>query len=47
MVVVRMVRVPLYPVEQGDVDGALVWLEEHWRGDVYVPNELLPLVSAA
>jgi hypothetical protein len=26
---------------------ALAWLEQHWRGGVYVPDELLPLVSVA
>ena len=45
--VARMVRVPLYPVEQRDVDGAIVWLDEHWRGGVFVPDELLALVTAA
>jgi hypothetical protein len=35
------------PVEQGDVDTAIGWLDDHWRGDVYVPDELLPLVTAA
>jgi hypothetical protein len=42
-----MVRVPLYPVEQREIDGAVGWLDEHWRGGVFVPDELLPLVSAA
>lgn len=45
--VARMVRVPLYPVEQREVDGAITWLDENWRGGVFVPDELLPLVSAA
>ena len=45
--VARMVRVPLFPVAQGDVDGALVWFDEHWQGEPYVPDELLPLVTAA
>jgi hypothetical protein len=45
--VARMTRVPLYPVEQRDVDGALVWLDDHWRGEPYVPEELLPLVAVA
>ena len=45
--VARMVRVPLYPVEPSDVDGAVTWLEDHWRGEPYVPDELLPLVTAA
>jgi hypothetical protein len=30
LLVARMVRVPLYPVEQRDVDGAIVWLDDHW-----------------
>lgn len=45
--VARMVRVPMYPVEQVDVDGALVWFDENWQGEPYVPDELLPLVTAA
>ena len=43
----RMVRVPLYPVESGDVDRAIGWLDLNWRGGVFVPDELLPLVTAA
>lgn len=43
----RMTRVPLYPVEQGDVENAIDWLDDRWRGDVYVPDELLPLVAVA
>jgi len=42
-----MVRVPLYPLEASEVSGAIGWLDEHWRGGVFVPDELLPLVSAA
>jgi hypothetical protein len=38
-----MARVPLFPVEPDQVDTAVAWLEERWRGDVYVPDELLPL----
>lgn len=45
--VARMVRVPLYPVEQHEVDGAIGWFDEHWQGGVFVPDELLPLVTAA
>jgi hypothetical protein len=45
--VARMVRVPLYPVEQREVDGAVTWIDEHFRGEPYVPDELLPLVTAA
>lgn len=40
-----MVRQPLYPVEQGDVDNAIGWLDDHWRGGVFVPDELMPLVA--
>jgi hypothetical protein len=43
----RMTRVPLYPVEQHDVDDAIGWLHDHWRGGVFVPDELMPLVAVA
>jgi hypothetical protein len=26
---------------------AIAWLDERWRGGVFVPDELLPLVAAA
>jgi hypothetical protein len=42
-----MVRVPLCPVEPDDVDSAVTWLDDHWRGEPYVPDELLPLVAVA
>jgi hypothetical protein len=42
-----MVRVPLYPVRSHDVDEAIGWLDDHWRGGVFVPDELLPLVAVA
>jgi hypothetical protein len=29
------------------VEEAIEWLDEHWRGGVFVPDELLPLVAAA
>ena len=45
--VARMVRVPLYPVAERDVDGAIEWLDANWRGGVFVPDELLPLVAVA
>jgi hypothetical protein len=45
--IARMTRVPLYPDEQRDVDGAICWLDEHRRGEPYVPDELLPLVAVA
>ena len=44
--VARITRQPLYPVDERDVDDAIGWLDEHWRGGVFVPNELLPLVTA-
>ena len=31
VLVARMTREPLFPVEQRNVDGALDWLDEHWR----------------
>lgn len=45
--VARMVRVRLYPVVAGHVDAAIGWMDERWRGSVFVPDELLPLVEAA
>lgn len=45
--IARMARVPLYPVRQIDVDDAIVWLDDHWQGGVFVPDELLPLVAVA
>jgi len=45
--VARMLREPLFPVDAADVPLAVAWLERHWRGDVFVPDELLPLVSVA
>ena len=45
--VARMVRVPLYPVEPCDVEGAIGWLDAQLRGDTSVPAELLPLVAVA
>jgi hypothetical protein len=36
----------LYPVEPRQVDNAVAWLEGHRQGDVYVPDEFLPLVAA-
>ena len=29
------------------VEQAIAWLDERWRGGVFVPDELLPLVVAA
>jgi hypothetical protein len=45
--IARMVRVPLYPVEERDVDGAIGSLDEQWIGGVFVPDELLGLVAVA
>ena len=45
--IARMTRVPLYPVRPRDVDDAIVWLDDHWHGGVFVPDELLPLVAVA
>jgi hypothetical protein len=42
-----MLRQPLYPVADGDVGGTMGSLDEHWRGGVFVPDELLPLVAVA
>ena len=35
----RMVRVPLYVVDDADVGQGVGWLEAHWRGEVLVPEE--------
>jgi hypothetical protein len=42
-----MTREPLFLVEQRNVDGAIDWLVDHWRAEPYIPDELLPLVTAA
>jgi hypothetical protein len=42
-----MTRVPLYPVQARDVDDAIGWLDEHWRGGVFIPDELLGLAAVA
>jgi hypothetical protein len=47
VLVPRMVRTPLYPVEPEQVEAAVDWLEGNWRGEPFVPEELLPLVAAA
>ena len=42
----RVLRV-LPPAVKAELVGeAIGWLDERWRGDVYVPDELLPLVAA-
>jgi hypothetical protein len=47
VLVPRMMRVPLYPVDERHPDAAVAWLDEHWRGEPFVPDELLPLVTVA
>ena len=47
VLVARMVRILLYLVEPDGVESALTWLDNHWRGQPYVPDELLPLVAVA
>jgi hypothetical protein len=42
-----MVRVPLYSVDERHRDAAVAWLDEHWRGEPFVPDELLPQVAVA
>jgi hypothetical protein len=41
-----MVATPLYPVEPDQGSTVVAWLEEHWRGEPLIPEELLPLVAA-
>lgn len=36
----RMVRVPRYPVAEADAIRAVAWLEGHWAGGVFIPDEL-------
>jgi hypothetical protein len=45
--VARMVRVPLYPVYERYPAAVVAWLDEHWRGEPFIPDELLPLVGVA
>jgi hypothetical protein len=28
---------------RAEVKAAAVWLDEHWRGEAFIPRELLPL----
>jgi hypothetical protein len=44
---IAFLLVLLYPVRPRRVDDAIGWLDEHWNGGVFVPNELLPLVAVA
>ena len=34
-------------VKRERVEEAIAWLDERWRGGVFVPDELLPLVEPA
>jgi len=44
-VVPRVVRITSPNVQVRSVDDAVDWLERHWRGEVFVPDELLPAVA--
>jgi hypothetical protein len=43
----RMVRQPRYPVAEVDVARAVRWLDEHWGGVVFIPDELRDIVAVA
>jgi hypothetical protein len=43
----RVLRVVPVRVRPRLVAEAVGWLDERWRGEVYVPDELLPLVASA
>jgi hypothetical protein len=43
----RVLRVVPLEVRAEVVEDAIAWLEEQWHGDVFVPDELLPLVGVA
>jgi hypothetical protein len=43
----RVLRVVPREVRAELVAAAFAWLHERWRGGVFVPDELLPLVAAA
>ena len=40
----RVLRVVPLEVKAELVEEAIGWLDEHWDGGVFVPNDLLPLV---
>ena len=42
-----MIRVPLDPVEQVDVERAIRWLDLQWGGAVFIPDELRGVVQVA
>jgi hypothetical protein len=44
----RMIRVPLFPVAEVDVERAVSWLDEHWgSGAVTLPDELRDVAAVA
>jgi hypothetical protein len=43
----RVLRVIPLEVRRELVEQAIAWLDERWKGGVFVPDELLPLVAAA
>jgi hypothetical protein len=43
--VARVLRVVPIGVRAELVEKAVTWLDEHWHGGVFVPDELLPLVG--
>ena len=41
-------RMPLYPIAQADVErGIDYWLDSHWDGGVFVPDELREVAVVA
>jgi hypothetical protein len=46
-VVPRVLRVVPREVRAELVAEAIRWLDEHWNGGVFVPDELLPAVEVA
>jgi hypothetical protein len=43
----RVLRVVPLEVDPKRVEAGVAWLDGHWRGGVFVPDELLPLVAVA
>lgn len=44
-IVPRVIRVVRSEVRTATVDDAVTWLERNWRGEVFIPDELLPAVA--
>jgi len=42
----RVLRVVPAEVQPELVEQGIEWLDSNWQGEVFVPNELLPLVAA-